>query len=95
MHTLGNCTIDFAGDDVAHVETYVHAEHLRRAGDGWVIDLFGGRYVDRFERRDGRWLIADRVVVHDLDRTEAITRAYPPDKFRGGRRDRDDLSYLR
>src|SRR5690349_17063737 len=27
------------------------------------ITLSGGRYVDRMERRDGRWAIVDRVYV--------------------------------
>ena len=31
--------------------------------------LTGGRYVDRFERRDGRWRIAERTFVLDWMRT--------------------------
>ena len=27
------------------------------------MTLSGGRYVDRLERRDGRWAIVDRVCV--------------------------------
>jgi len=31
-----------------------------------TVELFGGRYFDRFERRDGEWKIAERAVVLDL-----------------------------
>jgi len=91
QHTIGNSTIDFVADDVAHVETYVHAELV---AENSVVH-FGGRYIDRFERRDGQWKIADRVVVHDLDRLEHTEPAFPIDKFAEGRRDSDDPSYRR
>lgn len=93
MHTITNTTIDFAGDDTAHVETYVHAEHRRADEAGTEIVSFGGRYVDRFERRHGAWRIADRVVVHEWDRTDRVTLAFEPGRFRPGIRTRDDLSY--
>jgi hypothetical protein len=95
LHNIGNTTIDFVDDDTAHVETYVHAVHRRQAGEGQEIVSFGGRYVDRFERRDGEWRIADRVVVHEWNRVEPTTPAYPPGYFREGERSRDDRSYRR
>ena len=33
--------------------------------EGEPMSVSGGRYVDRFERRDGRWAIAARVCVRD------------------------------
>ena len=64
MHFLGQCLIEFAGDDVAVVETHFMTAHTldaegRRAygaGDGGgAVQLSSlGRYVDRFERRGGR-----------------------------------------
>ena len=45
---------------------------------------FGGRYVDRFERRDGTWKIAHRAVVHEWDKLEHIEPAYSPGHFRDG-----------
>ncbi|HEY5423756.1 MAG TPA: nuclear transport factor 2 family protein [Ilumatobacteraceae bacterium] len=94
-HTISNSTIDFVDDDVANAETYVHAELAGADADGTFVVHFGGRYIDRFERRDGEWKIADRVVVHDLDRLERTEPAFPPDKFTNGRFDRDDPSYRR
>ncbi len=64
--------------DLAHVETYFTAYHRIPevtklsglfAGVGVPQDLFiGGRYIDRFERRDGVWKIASRIGVHDWQR---------------------------
>ena len=73
-HFLGNCLIEFAGPDLALVETYFISHRLRSptadeaaiAGPKDSICRQGwGRYVDRFERRDGQWRVAHRVVVLD------------------------------
>ncbi len=58
--------------------------------------VLGLRYVDRFERRDGRWLIAARVCAFDWSSTVEF------DPARGfqfestwtlGARDRTDVTY--
>jgi len=73
MHFLGNCLIEFADVDTALVETYFISRRLRppAAGDDALAgprDALAreawGRYVDRFERRNGGpWLVARRIVV--------------------------------
>ena len=85
MHSISNTIIDFAGPDVAYAESHVCARHLRRDEGGPLLETFGGRYVDRFERRDGEWKIADRVVVHEWDQVEHIVLAYTPGRFAEGR----------
>ena len=90
MHFIGNTTFAFDGD-VCHTETYVRATHVIEE-DGPRLELFFGRYLDRFERRDGRWLIAQRVVVRDSMQTLPVTPMMPPRAFQG-RRDHDDPSY--
>jgi hypothetical protein len=60
QHYVTNSTIDLDGD-VAHVETYFILAALRHQTREQFVS--GGRYVDRFERRDGRWAIATRVVI--------------------------------
>ncbi len=86
-HFLGNCLIEFGTDDVAAVETYfiavlrlgAEAESHRQmlvdnAASGKPDDLrveVIGRYVDRFERREGAWRIARRRVVFDTIHTQA------------------------
>jgi ketosteroid isomerase-like protein len=63
FHHLGLPLIDIAGD-VAHVETPHTASHIVRRDEGgperaWILWL---RYEDRFEKRNGEWRIAHRVV---------------------------------
>ena len=85
LHDLGTCIIDIDGD-AADVETYFVAYHRRQQdGETW-LDVFGGRYLDRFERRSGRWLIAKRVVVHEWSKLEATPLTFPSELFARGER---------
>jgi ketosteroid isomerase-like protein len=91
-HFIVNNTVDFDGD-VAHSETYVL--WVLRRKDGEKVDLGGGRYLDRFERRDGEWRIMQRELVIDwhcqADGTSfGNVAAYPT-----GTWDRSDPSYRR
>jgi ketosteroid isomerase-like protein len=62
QHCVLNHTCDLDGD-VAHTEAYYLFIGMNRAGT--PVALSGGRYLDRMERRDGRWAIAARVCVRD------------------------------
>lgn len=91
-HYITNQTIDLDGDS-AHVETYFLATLRRKAGP---IDIVGGRYVDRFERREGRWAVADRACLVEWNGELATSAAtMDPDLFLRGSWDRSDLSYQR
>jgi len=94
MHHLGNVLIELVGD-VAHVETYFMAcQELDL--DGRVhTRMRAGRYLDRFERRDGRWRIAHRTVVDDWSRLDEVVATAPSvtDECRHCTRDRTDPSY--
>jgi hypothetical protein len=85
--------LEFDGD-VALGEVYFQAFH-RLVADGRERDLFvAGRYVDRYERRDGAWKIAHRSEVNDWTRTVDAADAYfrdQPAQLRGARAP-DDLS---
>ncbi len=59
-HHLSNVRIDFRGDDLALVQSYVHAWHER--DDGTTATILG-QYHDRFVREDERWRIAKRRMV--------------------------------
>jgi hypothetical protein len=64
-HLLGNITIALDGS-IAYTEAYLHAHHRLTNAKGTYYDsVFGGRYHDRFECRDGRWRIAFRRLVFD------------------------------
>jgi hypothetical protein len=94
-HYVTNITIDLTGD-VAHTETYYLFAGQRRDGSG--TSLVFGRYIDRQERRDGRWAIAARRVILDwsgnLDGQSAMA-ADAFAQFTHGTWDRNDLSYQR
>ncbi len=57
QHNLLNHTCDIDGD-TAHCETYYLFTARNRDETNWIA---GGRYLDRLERRTGRWLIALRT----------------------------------
>jgi hypothetical protein len=99
-HSVANVLIEFDSqeNDMAHAESYAIAYLRRTDADGaeW-LDLFAGRYIDRFERRDGHWRIADRVVVHDWSASGRFdpksSFALPMAGFTQGCRGRSDLVY--
>jgi hypothetical protein len=63
QHCIFNSTCDLDGG-VAHTETYYMFVGLNRQGPP-ALAMSGGRYLDRFEKRDGRWAIAARVCIRD------------------------------
>ena len=93
MHTISNEAVTFTGPDSALVECHVCARQRRADGDDVVLETFGGRYVDRFERRSGEWRIAHRTVVHEWDKVERVELAFAPGRFTEGARGRSDPSY--
>ena len=64
QHHITTMNIEIHGL-VAAAETYVLALHVPVSGN--QIAMVGGRYLDRFECRDGEWRVAYRRFVHDLD----------------------------
>ena len=95
-HMIFNPTIELQGD-VAHCETYWLFFGENRAKPN---ALAMGRYIDRFERREGRWAIANRVCitecVNDLHESE-LPQAYRALLASNGpsARDRSDRSWDR
>ena len=91
MHFIGPPSVRVDGD-TAHADTYCVAHHLT----GTTDMVLGLRYVDRFERRDGPWLIARRVCAFDWTYTVPIdpsTRWPFAEDFTVGARDRSDITY--
>jgi hypothetical protein len=62
QHIITNHVCELDGD-VAHTETYWLFASMNAQGP--ALTLGGGRYIDRFERRGGRWAIALRKCVGD------------------------------
>jgi len=63
-HLLGQSQISVNGDK-AGAETYFIAVSRAVAPQGALCHQLGGRFVDRVERQDGRWLIKNRIAVRD------------------------------
>lgn len=62
QHCVLNHTCELNGD-VAHTETYYVFVGMNRQGE--PVGVSGGRYVDRIEKRNGKWAIAARVCIRD------------------------------
>jgi hypothetical protein len=91
MHVVANHTAVIDGD-VADAETYVVA-YLHRL-DGQAVDVVGGRYIDRFERRQGDWRIATRVYLCEWSvATPCGTSLIDGGAYVQGSRDHEDPSY--
>jgi hypothetical protein len=73
QHNISNTVIRFTGDASAKAETNCVALHIIPAPEGEVEVTVGGRYLDRLERREGRWRIAERLYVMDWNRTPPAT----------------------
>lgn len=86
-HKLTNVCLDIRGD-TAWGECYVTMHQLR---DSELV-RGDGRFIDRFERRNGEWKIAHRRVVLVW---ATPGRGYDYSVFTPGRRDRADPSYER
>lgn len=102
MHLLSNSLIEFAGPDLALVETYFVSRRLQApmAGQGAMAgpeDAMAreswGRYVDRFERRNGAWRVAHRTVVLEASSSSVAHGGKRSAALRWGQRDRSDRLY--
>lgn len=89
QHMIGNVLIDVEGDE-AFGEVYFNAYHKIKAEEGFEDVIIAGRYLDRYERRDGLWKFAYRSERVDWSRTEPTRDSYfdlAPDCLRGSRND--------
>lgn len=91
-HYITNQFIERDGD-TAHSEIYFMAVLKRPDG---VCDMVGGRYLDRLEKRDGVWAVADRMCLVEWNVvTSPGPDEFDPSLFMQGRWDRKDPSYTR
>lgn len=64
QHILGQTFIELKGD-VALAETHVTSYHRINMGSEERDTVIGGRYLDRLEKRNGEWRIAQRTMLYD------------------------------
>lgn len=67
MHCVMNHAIAFDDDDHARGEVYNITYLVPQDTGPWSVWL--GRYLDRYERRDGEWRISHRTCVHEATTT--------------------------
>lgn len=80
QHVLGQMLVELDGDRAAS-ETYFVAYHVIPGEDGDIFMVAAGRYLDRFDRRDGVWKISHRHAVYDWNQagpsTDTADRSAP------------------
>lgn len=94
QHQVTNHVCELAGD-TAHCETYWMFAGMTKEGDH--LATYGGRYVDRLERREGKWRIAARKLLVEWWDEGAVSPEMAAIYAAVGKvaRDRSDCSYDR
>jgi len=91
-HLLGQSRIRVSGDE-AGVQTYFHASLTREADGVTMLDQMVGRYIDKFERRDGQWRIKDRRCIAEWSYSAPTGEDFMRgDLFLHGARDPSDIA---
>jgi len=71
MHLIGNHFVEGDGEKAVS-ETYGTAVHWGQPLDDPRRNFTSGfRYVDHFEKRDGRWAVVERWAIREWTRSEA------------------------
>jgi hypothetical protein len=92
QHLLMNHRLQLDGAS-ASAETYFIS--VAKPVDSDRIEQVGGRYLDRFQRRNGQWRIAHRLVLLDWQSVgDASGMAARLSHSHRGFRDRNDPSYV-
>jgi hypothetical protein len=93
QHHITNHRCEIEGN-VAHTESYYLFRSLNKQPPLYMTA--SGRYIDRFEKRDGRWAIAERICLVDI-RDDAYAQTGPDadGDYVTTSRSKSDPSYLR
>lgn len=96
QHVIGNILIELDGDH-ARGESYFIAHHTIPGEDGSdTFMIAAGRYLDRFERRDGVWKLSHRGAVYDWSSAAPSSDIWDRPAMEGysfGNRGQTDPSY--
>ena len=96
QHCIANVLIEVSGD-MAFGESYFTAHHALPNPEGPdTYMVAAGRYLDRFERRNGQWRFAHRQACYDWNAQAPSTDSWKRDAMAGwtfGERGEGDASY--
>lgn len=95
FHALSNEYYRILGDKAVG-ETYVIAVTTVVEGGEKIDRLVGGRYLDRYQRRNGEWKFSERVFVLDWNMNQPCTAVWDEGlfgqiKLRGARDGNDPI----
>jgi hypothetical protein len=93
-HIIGNHLIEVEGD-VAFSEAYFLIVWQSSEEGATLTHMRGGRYLDRFERRDGVWRIGFRVITDDWTQVSQGTKLDVSRHTYPARPSREDPLYVR
>ncbi len=64
--TTHNIELDPNNPNFAEGEVYILAMHQAQTPDGQLMDfIIGGRYLDKYEKRNGDWKFSHRAILAD------------------------------
>lgn len=78
-HFLSSLQIAIRSATAASTECYGLATGVREREGVWTGNLFGGRYLDEFEKRDGEWRIVRRQYIMDWSMPLGVQNDGTPD----------------
>lgn len=96
-HILSNVLVEVDGERAVSESHYFAYQRVAKRDTGVEQDYFtGGRYLDRFEYRNGEWRIVSRVGLIDFERysTAVGDVASVPADLRSGKYPDDELYRL-
>ena len=102
QHHIGTRSVTVDGDRASGEPSFLAYHQIGEAGwTAWPwagagdVVIIGGRYLDRYERRDGQWRISYRRGVHEWEGcTRPLRRGAPLSGDQVGNRDHSDPVYL-
>lgn len=77
-HSITNQRIEVTGDSAVGETHMIAVLTMTDPQEGKSEILSGGRYLDRFTRKEGVWKFAERLFVSDWSRIDKTTREVGP-----------------
>lgn len=91
VHSVSNHLIEISGD-TAVGEVYCQAYHRYPGEEGMEELVVGGRYLDRYEQRQGEWRFSYRKIVADWNEIRPSRTDFTGPMFVGAATGADCLS---